>query len=700
MTISAIFLNKHLLITSVFLYSLISAPISIAASCYQNHFQSGTFENGNYPPNYVLSEGESLPGGWYNASGTVDIVGPDYTNYAGQSMSAINGSKWIQLAGQDYNQETLGVPLAFDMIAGTEYTIRLWAHGKTTNLKIYLSEATGILNGNDTSSFYKVVDVEIKKKSWEEHEFSFTSPISAKQVLFKNHGNPLQLDDIRLATEGGICRPKLCTSSSNNLIKHSGFESDGPYGGWGSIQRDIDNRLVNAQTANNHFIEETVNPMPNVHSTNNNNKHWMVLHSLQRPGLCFWCNSYPEGNGAITAPLTQATVPGQTYRLSFMGASKNPLTRSPAHININLSNHSYCSTPPCNTDTNDWAEEITGDQTILDSFKLDQKANEWHLYHHDFIANSELKYVLIQAQKGVEPALDDICITSEPFRKKLDKTKLFYSTYNSVRHVNTDKATTTIKSSSSFDLFGLSFMNEKLILSDGSAGINGIRPLYTSPAENQITQLIQRSLATDFDFNDANAYIAANYKIYKANNFLSNTTNAISEMHDINSVQAPFSLASSGHYLFVAGQNQISLTNLISGQTSLISNHGVSMFGFLDMGEDGRLYIADPASDSVRVLTTPQVSSLKTSLDNNTPLNVGTFTTLSQGALLDDQMNGVQDHEIRGPIGVDYLNGILWVTVDTGTNKNGRIIMIDSQNGTQTSYLDNIPGPRDLVVLQ
>ena len=571
---------------------------------------------------------------------------------------------------------------------------------------VFLStlDASVLVSGDDLTTVREVGSINVNTKKWTEYTVTFTAITEEKHIMFKNMGTttnqPVYLDKVSVASEGGSCALKGCTPQSNNLVAHGGFEGGGAYGGWGSIQRDMDSRLVDAGSSGNAFIEETVNPMSYAHSPLYGNTHWMVLHTKQRPGLCFWCNNFDEGNSAVTIPLLKPTVPGLSYRLSFFGATKNPLTSKRAHINVNIADDPYCTAPNCSSDTIDWQESIQGDQSLMNDFEFNGEKNKWILYHRDFVATGAMTHILLQAQDGVEPALDDICITREPFLEQLRPAKLYYNTYNSVRHMSEDAVETTVKSDNGFDLFGLDLVGDALLLSDNGVGVRSVEGLFTTTDANEVTTRVSRSLATDLVRDGSNAYLAANYGVHKIAGFAATGQNTTSQMNTINAVATPFSLAVSDGYLFVAGASQLSLTNLSNGQTKLVNGHGVNMFGFLDMGDDGQLYAADPASDAVRVITSAQIATLKSGLNNNATLNIGPLSVLSQGGLLADQMNGSAGHDIRGPIGVDHKGDTVWVTIDTGAGQDGRIISIDATSGAQVLFADDIPGPRDLVVVQ
>jgi hypothetical protein len=166
------------------------------------------------------------------------------------------------------------------------------------------------------------------------------------------------------------------------------------------------------------------------------------------------------------------------------------------------------------------------------------------------------------------------------------------------------------------------------------------------------------------------------------------------------SMTAPFSLARAGHLLLVAGGDQIALFNTANGQSATVQNHGVTLAGFMDFGDNGRIYIAEPGADAIRVIDETDIQTLATQLANGQPLDVGALTILTQGGLLQDALNGGGDHTIRGPIGVDHFGSTVWVTVDGGTNQPGRIVEIDDTTGAKTLFLDNVEGPRDLVIWQ
>lgn len=99
----------------------------------------------------------------------------------------------------------------------------------------------------------------------------------------------------------------------------------------------------------------------------------------------------------------------------------------------------------------------------------------------------------------------------------------------------------------------------------------------------------------------------------------------------------------------------------------------------------------------VKKINPAQIAILKNQLDTNNPTSVGSFAVVSQDPLLSDMVTG-SEKMIRGPIGIDVdASGKIWVTVDTGTRKPGKIVTIDPSDNAEL-YLDNIQGPRDLFV--
>ncbi|MGB0960769.1 MAG: hypothetical protein ACPGVK_10995 [Halocynthiibacter sp.] len=686
----------------------------LAQGCFQNMLPNGSFEGGLHGGVPIedlphgLSNSEQLAGGWYNAGATVDVNQVGDGNYRGFSPTAdaVDGTQWLTLYSNSYQKEAIAVTMDVPVQAGKNYRVSFYAavsnsnggKNKKTKMRVYISDRTSELSWDDRNGYERVGTQKVKGLGWTRYSFDFKADSNATQFMIGNRnpagkGRIVALDQVVMTSLDDECEPTVCGPGVNNLVQDPGFEKPSDMSPWGYIFHTHTNRRTSASDTSNSFMN-TKTPVDATYSSDNGNTHWMVLNSLERPGACFWCNSFNEANGAVVVKLKSPTIPGQTYRLSFMGATANPWSRKPAHVNVGLSHTPHCGGACSGAD---WVTDIPVEQAIYDNKKLDQKPKTWALYHKDFAASGDYQYLTIQAQDGVEPALDDVCLTADPFLTYLEPAKLYYTTNTAVHHVDDAKVDTTVAHDASYDLFGLERHGSKVIASDNQLGFLKVEAQYPSPQLNTVTHINGSNLATDMVLAmNGQAYFAADYKIFK----IPNLANASSQspLAAAWNLTAPFSLAYSENYLFSAGRNQIAITNLLTHQSQVIQGHGINMAGFMDLGDDGRLYIADPAADAVRVVAAPQLAALKAQLDANMVVTVGAFSTLSAGGLLDDALQGAGDHAIRGPIGVDHKEDTVWVTVDQGSNATGRIVAIDANSAQQSLYLDGIDAPRDIVV--
>ncbi|MGR3712400.1 MAG: hypothetical protein ACU0A6_04700 [Shimia sp.] len=556
--------------------------------------------------------------------------------------------------------------------------------------------------GTDVLSYEHLAIQRISDKDWQHYSLTFiTAAASDKLLIRANHTNAdyhmISIDDIKLTLGGCECTAQLCGPETNNLIADGGFEAGNGATGWKSIFRNYDNRRTSAADTSNSFWA-TKTPVKSTHSSDNDNKFWMVLTTMFRPGICFFCSYATDENGAQMIKLKTPTIPGQTYRLSFMAATANPWRHKKAHINAGLRHAHYCDPDGCSGQA--WHTDIPLDFQIYDNFKLDGKSKEWTFFYQDITADDAYQWFFVQAQDGVEPALDDMCLTADPFRLPLPEPKLYYTTNTSVRHVGLDKTTTTVNHVSDYDLFSIEREGNNLIVVDNAKGILRVSPDFTSHEMNTATTIRPATFGTDTETRPSTATaFAVNYGAQTIPDLQTQPTSGTALALPV-SMTAPFSLARAGHLLLVAGGDQIALFNTANGQSATVQNHGVTLAGFMDFGDNGRIYIAEPGADAIRVIDETDIQTLATQLANGQPLDVGALTILTQGGLLQDALNGGGDHTIRGPIGVDHFGSTVWVTVDGGTNQPGRIVEIDDTTGAKTLFLDNVEGPRDLVIWQ
>lgn len=279
----------------------------------------------------------------------------------------------------------------------------------------------------------------------------------------------------------------------------------------------------------------------------------------------------------------------------------------------------------------------------------------------------------------------------------LEKSKLFYSTFNSVRQIDVSNNEWTVhfESSNSSSIYGLNFIEnqDKLwFTSSFPAGVWEIKPLYQHYQYNEFRSVFNSSLSTpsdvETDKTTGATYVAANYSVYKSNG------NIVNLLNSVNLVNQPFSLVVAKNHLIVAGVSQVSITNLGNMNTALFGNPNIGMAGFMCLGGNNIIYITDPSNNSIKKLTENELDYAIQDLANNTTIT-SSFSQITSGNLLNETVNS---SNIRGPIGIDVKGNSLYVTVDTGTNNPGRIVKIDILTGNQTIFKNNVPGPRDIIV--
>jgi hypothetical protein len=261
--------------------------------------------------------------------------------------------------------------------------------------------------------------------------------------------------------------------------------------------------------------------------------------------------------------------------------------------------------------------------------------------------------------------------------------------------VNGDEFTIAYSASSN-DYFGLSYASDDQLLAAGNHNnVWKIDPQYQHYQYNEAVIWSPGNHLSDpsdieYDENSGLTYICANYGVHKS------TGGTFTTMQSVDEVNLPFSLAISKRHLFVAGGNQLSITDLNTGNTALFLNPGIVMAGFMCTDEIGNIYLADPGDNSIKVFSSLLVDQAVIDLENSNTM-LGSFNVLTSGSLLDEHPSAT-NWSIRGPLGIAHKGENLFVTVDAGTNKPGRIVQVHQNTGSQTLLFDDIPGPRDILV--
>jgi hypothetical protein len=279
----------------------------------------------------------------------------------------------------------------------------------------------------------------------------------------------------------------------------------------------------------------------------------------------------------------------------------------------------------------------------------------------------------------------------------LIKTKLFYNTHNTINQidVNNNEWTVHYDNNSFSSLYGLQFTNNRKQIRFTStapaSGIWEIEPLYQGTGFNNFRNVFSKNLPSDLttDPSTGITYVAANYGIHRYDG------SNLQALSSINLVNQPFSLVIAKGHLIVAGENQVSITNLSNMTTGLFVN-SVGMAGFMCLSSSNDIYIADPSDNSIKKLTENDLDYAIQDLANNTTIT-SSFGLVTAGNLL-DEVSGVSDWNIRGPIGIDIKGNDLYITVDTGTSQPGKIVKVNIISTSQTLLYNNIPGPRDILV--
>jgi hypothetical protein len=678
----------------LFFFSVLFLSSSLQANtgCFQNYVANSSFEEppgpANLPPTfsgdwYFPDIEDWKPGENINDAGLfqgdAQVSAQDRSFFVRMvsflTLQIIDGSFfWTRHIGN------IATPLSKPLTVGKEYELTFWAKRDldSKSAKVNIRMATAV-NRYDYEAWLTkdlIATVKIKDDEWTQYCVEFEADEEYVQLFIGmktlrwNFTRYIVLDNFNLQAKEHAC-------CDGNLVPHAGFEDKSLYGGWESIHENYSNGL-----------NSDISPV-DVSTTGSVSEQWMTLYSFNNgSGLP---DNYP--NQAVTIRLKEPMKVGTYYHASFFGATKVNPFRGRAKLSMKVWTSPFCTSTDCR---NDWDRNIGG-TPIFDNFKLRGATKEWHYYKTGFMADRAYEYIMIQAKDGHHPAIDDICISAYPYLQPLEEPVLYYNTYNSCRQVTWNKAETTVDYLSSYDLFGLRGDPTGLYLANNAQKVHHLEPWFISHQHNPKRDLIEKNLATDMVAdNNGNAYCAIDYQVQKVNSLTPNDPlNNLTPFPAASQVNTPFSLAVSGDYLFVLGVNQLSITNLLTNQTGLVQNHGVVMGGYMCFDNMGNLFIADPGFDAIRLIDVVQTSQLKSDLDANNPLSVNS-SILSQGNNLSGSAG--PDALVRGPIGVDFYYGVLWVTVDAGSGIPGSILQIDPATGNQTVFLNNVPGPRAIQV--
>ncbi len=676
---------------------------SFADSC-SRFITDGTFENdididvsGNRKP---IKNSMELEGGWYSVDdlegsdeNSPDLVGTGGHQFPGAPQSTDFGKRFVAAA----SSEAIGVKLAEPLVKGRSYILKFKGYGiKNPHIKFYFSDSGNKIFPKDKEDYDKVVKTVLKKESWESFSFPFTAKKNYKHMLFMVRK---KLTVVRWA---GIDNVEIVQSDCciGNLVPNPGFEEsthpelEGDQGAYLTHWKGI---VTHGTRHGGRMPRSAGNPIPAAVTSASEQSHGSYFYNLGSYHPSFGTVKDNDRNEWKTVKLKFPLKPGTPYRVKFLGASKNTVRHSKAHVDLKFSEESPYSVVGSGVPT---AEEVTNypAQYVMYNLKLDGPRKDWNLYSEDFIAEKEHQHLIIQAKKGYHAAIDEFCVTNEPF--KLKDTKLYYNTANSLRHVDINKVETTLTPGSDYNFFGMTLLDSaepNIMLADNDKGILQVKSKFNGSIYNKFNKVRNQSLVTDQVVLGNDLYILANYRLRKVSNGAINPAGPETVINLPQQLQSPFSIEVIQGHLVVAGVDKLAIVNPASGQSALLTGHGVTMSGFMTVGPSDQLIIADPGQDAIKALTSTQIVNAITSLGTSaTVIPVGPASTISQGGLLSD----LSTELIRGPIGVYSFGQKIWVTVDTGSGQPGRIITINLGNNTQDLYKTNIPGPRDIIVVQ
>lgn len=283
---------------------------------------------------------------------------------------------------------------------------------------------------------------------------------------------------------------------------------------------------------------------------------------------------------------------------------------------------------------------------------------------------------------------------------------LYYTTFNSVRMIDTMGDEHTVYAPSGADFFGLELEGNSVFVADNALTFRGFQPndqnLSMNPdwdacSPNGVTC----DAATDIELipglddaiacaDEAVVYV----NIPGASSFGGGTRASVITQAD--DVALPFSVAiNDARYAFVVGVDEMSVTDLNDPMfnTAPVTGHGLTLGGFSVFDPAGNFYVCDPGADEIRMYTAAQITDIMFDLDNGNTITEP-MAVLSTGGLLAGSMGA--DASVRGPVGIDFRGGMLWVTVDVGTGMAGHIVQVDPADGAQTMWRTGLEGPRDI----
>ena len=298
------------------------------------------------------------------------------------------------------------------------------------------------------------------------------------------------------------------------------------------------------------------------------------------------------------------------------------------------------------------------------------------------------------------------CPTPPPPMPTFPDADLYYTTFNSVRMIDTTGNEHTVYAPNGADFFGLDLEGTAVFVADNTFSFLGFTPIFQDLTANDqwdacSPQTTTCDAATDIELipglddavacaDEAVVYV----NIPSAMVFGGGTRASVITQAD--DVALPFSVSVNAlRYAFVVGVDEMSVTDLNDPafNTAPVNGHGITLGGFSVFDPEGNFYVCDPGADEIRMYTAAQISSITSSLTSGSPINE-TMTVLSAGGMLAGSMGA--DANVRGPVGIDFRDGMLWVTVDVGTGMPGHIVQVDPSDGAQTMWRTGLEGPRDI----